>query len=96
MKSLKMILVLMFCFGLVQLCLAQIDWEKHGNNPVFTDTTGGWTLEFAANPTIIIIDNTYHMWYTGYDGTYAQIGYATSIDGISWSPYDLTPKNWTI
>jgi beta-1,2-mannobiose phosphorylase / 1,2-beta-oligomannan phosphorylase len=89
MKSLKLILITVFCFGLVQLCLAQVEWEKHPDNPVFTDTTGGFEDAYA--PSILIIDNTYHMWYVRFDGTYERIGYATSLDGILWEPYVNNP-----
>jgi len=91
MKTLRMILVLVFCFGLVQLCLAQIEWEKHRDNPIFTDTTGGWTLPGASGSSILLIDSTYHMWYVGFDGTNFRIGYATSLDGFSWEPYTNNP-----
>jgi len=30
----------------------------------------------------------YKMWYTGHDGSYLRIGYATSPDGITWTKYD--------
>ncbi|MDD5270125.1 MAG: hypothetical protein PHE80_02935 [Candidatus Omnitrophica bacterium] len=31
---------------------------------------------------------TYKMWYSGYNGEFWRIGYATSPDGINWTKYD--------
>ena len=70
---------------------AQIDWKRNPGNPVFTDTTGGWTLEGAYGPSILIIDSTYHMWYAGFDGTYVRIGFATSWNVSAFMPYINNP-----
>ncbi len=31
------------------------------------------------------------MWYSGYDGTFNRIGYATSPDGIAWIKHEGNP-----
>ena len=89
MKNLLMIIfVLVFS---ITTSFTQIIWEKHPSNPIFSDTTGGWTGPGAYAPCVLILDSTYHMWYVGSDGTNARIGYATSLDGFSWVPYANNP-----
>ncbi|MBI2441418.1 MAG: hypothetical protein HYV35_08620 [Lentisphaerae bacterium] len=38
----------------------------------------------------VISGATLQMWYTGYDGSYYRIYYATSPDGLTWTKYDNT------
>jgi len=63
-----------------------VTWIKHPLNPVFVragtwDSAGIW-------PGAVVWDGAlYHMWYGG--GT--QTGYATSPDGVSWTPYGGNP-----
>ena len=68
-----------------------VTWTKHPFNPVFVrqgtwDSAGIW-------PGAVVWDGAlYHMWYVG--GTSAsptQTGYATSPDGVSWTPYGGNP-----
>jgi len=88
MKSIYTIFTLVLLFVFTSSLMGQIDWTKHPDNPVFTDTTGEWASGFAFAPYVIIIDSTYHMWYCSADGSMiVRIGYATSSDGITWEPY---------
>jgi uncharacterized repeat protein (TIGR01451 family) len=62
-----------------------IVWSKHDNNPVLTaGPVGSWDDEDVWGPTVVKEGGTYHMWYTGYDGTAPRIGHATSNDGTYW------------
>jgi predicted GH43/DUF377 family glycosyl hydrolase len=93
-KHFSTISVLVAFFALIStfsVSIAQINWIKHPSNPIYSDTTGGWTIAIAYSPSILIIDSTYHMWYTGTNGTFGQIGYATSLDGFTWVPCDNNP-----
>jgi len=58
-------------------------------NPVFTaEGPGHWDVKLRERGWILREGATYHLWYTGYDGTRAGIkmlGYATSPDGIHWT-----------
>jgi hypothetical protein len=49
-----------------------------------------WDQQVAGGGYVLFDGTTYHMWYSGYDGTYFRIGYATSLDGIIWTKH---PKN---
>jgi len=71
-------------------------------NPVFTgtaDTT--WDQRIRERGYILKEDNTYHMWYTGYqmkEERKMSLGYATSTDGIAWTRYPDNPVfdgSWT-
>jgi len=67
-----------------------ISWTKDNSNPVLDKgTTGSWDDYFVHNPKVMVINNTFHMWYTGRKGKYGngnfQIGHATSPDGTTWT-----------
>jgi len=44
---------------------------------------GAWDDEGVKDP--CILQGSYKMWYSGYDGSNWQIGYATSEDGVNWT-----------
>ena len=62
-----------------------VSWTKHPGNPVMTGRPGEWDTPGVSVPIVIKDGDTYRMWYVGGgcpdDGT---IGYATSIDGLTW------------
>jgi len=61
-------------------------WEKYPGNPVMTDGVGStWDSEAVSQPAVLYRQGLYRMWYTGYDGSVQQIGYATSSDGVTWT-----------
>lgn len=60
-----------------------ITWTKHGT-AVLEKTGAGWESVFVYYPSVIKVGSTYHMWYSGWDGTNIRIGYASSSDGITW------------
>ena len=39
----------------------------------------------TVSPTVILKDGTYHMWYSGNDGSEYRIYYASSSDGLTWT-----------
>jgi hypothetical protein len=46
-------------------------------------------------PSVLIIDNTYHMWYTGNSPSpVGSIGYSSSADGINWTKYAGSIQDW--
>ena len=50
---------------------------------------GTYDTNYAYYPCVIKDDSTYKMWYTGYDGTYWRIIYATSTNGTTWSNFQM-------
>ena len=61
-------------------------WTKYAANPIFdVGSPDTWDDESVFNPKVIFKDNTYHMWYSGWDGFNTRIGRATSSDGFNWT-----------
>jgi predicted GH43/DUF377 family glycosyl hydrolase len=52
---------------------------------------GSWDDILAKFPRVIHDGVTYHMWYTGNDGTNNRIGHATSSDGYQWTKDGANP-----
>ncbi len=69
-----------------------VNWTKHPSPVLQVGTSTQWDNGFIEGPSVIKDGNTYKMWYCGYDATVdgsgtdgkANIGYATSTDGINW------------
>lgn len=78
-----------------------VEFQPHPENSVFT--SGGandWDAKIRERGWILKEDETYHLWYTGYDGTgtgLRKLGYASSKDGIQWKRHPDNPiyqKHW--
>lgn len=68
-----------------------INWQKYGGNPIMKPgESGTWDDRWIHSPDIMLIGDTYHMWYSGM-GSESQIGYAQSQDGITWKKYNNNP-----
>jgi hypothetical protein len=68
-------------------------WERNPENPVLSPgSSGSWDDGNIIAPCVILLNDTFHMWYDGWGGTGTglQIGHATSVDGITW---DKDPNN---
>jgi len=69
-----------------------INWVRvNSGNPVLQGTAGAFDANgvFGAD---VVYDPTdslapYKMWYSGRQGVFGGIGYATSLDGLSWTQY---------
>lgn len=69
-----------------------LTWTKDPQNPVLTiGLIGSWEDTFVYLPNVLFNGTTFHMWYDGCDGTYEQIGHATSEDGSTWTKDPLNP-----
>jgi len=73
--------------------LNPINWSKaNSDNPVLDlGDPGSWEDDYVDSPDVLFIDNMFHMWYSGNDGTTTQIGHAISSDGITWEKDSLNP-----
>jgi len=78
-----------------RICTAEsldgIVWTKHPE-PVLWPAQG-WETGTCA-PYVVADGSTYHMWYVGTQAPYfsgGSIGYATSTDGVTWTPYWKNP-----
>ena len=76
-----------------------MNWTKHPNPVMNVGISSEWDNGFLEGPSVIKDGDVYKMWYCGYDaivdgnGTdgLANIGYATSQDGIIWTKYENNP-----
>lgn len=78
-----------------------VAFEGSGDNPVFTAAgPGHWDAKIRERGWILREGGTWHLWYTGYDGSRTgtrQLGYATSPDGLKWTRHEgnpLLPGHW--
>jgi hypothetical protein len=68
-----------------------IVWTENPLNPIFTKgSIGSWEGLGVTFPTVLKEGPTYKMWYTGYLSR-EKIGYAESLDGISWTKEPTNP-----
>jgi predicted GH43/DUF377 family glycosyl hydrolase len=60
---------------------------KYEGNPILGPTGVGWEKERVYNPSVIVEDNLFHMFYRAEngDGITGRIGYAWSTDGINFT-----------
>jgi predicted GH43/DUF377 family glycosyl hydrolase len=70
-----------------------INWARHTSNPVFEPGTANWESASVAYGCIMPYANGYKMWYSGGSSSWSEtaIGYATSLDGITWERYTGNP-----
>lgn len=70
-------------------------FSKYGGNPILTvDSVGSWDESHVFDPCVIYDhdEQIFKMWYRGVNSTgVACIGYATSLDGLSWTKYGSNP-----
>lgn len=66
-------------------------WTRHPANPLLTPgAPGAWDSGNFESPTVIKEGPVnYKMWFSGFPG--CAIGYATSPDGVNWTPYPGNP-----
>jgi sucrose-6-phosphate hydrolase SacC (GH32 family) len=72
-----------------------VNWFPAFRNPAFTaQGPGAWDAKIRERGWILRNDAGYHLWYTGYDGTregIKRLGYATSVDGLTWTRWTGNP-----
>lgn len=68
-----------------------INWTKHPDPVLTQGPRDAWDDERVSDPNILFDGVTYHMWYTGQDGSTLRIGYASSPDGINWTKSPNNP-----
>ncbi len=72
-----------------------VNFVADPKNPVFSaQGAGHWDVKIRERGWIMREGDAWHLWYTGYDGTregIKQLGYATSADGLHWTPHADNP-----
>ena len=75
---------------------AQTDFMHVGDGPVFDfGAEGEWDDALVAVPSVILDGDTLRMWYSGAETPAgrprSQIGYAWSLDGVTWNRHAGNP-----
>lgn len=69
----------------------QFIWRRHPENPVFAATPGTWREAQTANPDLLLIEDTYYLYFRGQREGHDRIGVATipreHFDGVTWNIY---------
>lgn len=73
-----------------------VSWTRYAKNPVMSPSAawegGANNATGETSPTSVLKEHgVYQLFYHGFSGDKRQIGYATSLDGISWSKYAQNP-----
>lgn len=76
--------------GVLVLARTLSNWTMFAGNPVLGPTQS-WDSDWVAVPDVHYDSGVYKMWYQGCIGQTCDIGYATSSDGTTWSPYAGNP-----
>jgi predicted GH43/DUF377 family glycosyl hydrolase len=69
-----------------------IHWTKYAGNPILVPGAAGtWDDAGLLYCKVLLIGQTYFMWYSGRDGSTSRIGLATSTDGVAWTKHNANP-----
>jgi MYXO-CTERM domain-containing protein len=73
-----------------------LNWTKYAGNPVMSPSVawegGPGPTNCETSPTAVLKeDGLYKLWYHGYANNTRQIGYAESLDGLTWTKYAGNP-----
>jgi hypothetical protein len=70
----------------------QIDFTAFENNPIMiTGDRGEWDYYRATGGRVVLIDDTFHLFYGGWGEGTSGIGYAVSADGLTFTKHDANP-----
>jgi len=85
MKVLFTIFTLCFLFTFISITTAQPNFYSNADNPVLAaEAALSWENGLIAQPYVLFVGTTYHMWYSAGSRSLIRIGYATSSDGKTW------------
>ncbi|MBN2730548.1 MAG: T9SS type A sorting domain-containing protein [Bacteroidales bacterium] len=80
-------LILVSILSLISVS-AQVNWTKYPSNPVFTPGPAFYDIVAVGQPSVIMVDDTFRMYYSAVGGDMkCRIGYAWSLDGINWTKH---------
>ena len=66
-------------------------WTKHPSSPALTPRgSGSWENTYIMYPKVVQHNGVYYLYYQG-DGSPAEIGLATSTDGVHWEEFEGNP-----
>lgn len=65
-------------------------WTNDPFGPVLQPSQS-WDTEGLSSPFVLKSESSYKMWYSALKSGFWRIGYATSSDGVNWTPYAGNP-----
>ena len=91
-------LIIIFLISLVFPSDIDSAYFKYFSNPILnTGILGTWDSHSVWDSSILIENNIFRMWFTGYDGNKMQIGYSESFDPVYFTKNLNNPIiNWDI
>ncbi|MCW4002625.1 MAG: hypothetical protein NWE95_01760 [Candidatus Bathyarchaeota archaeon] len=69
-----------------------IIWQKNAGNPIFNPGPDAWDAHSIIDSSVVLVGNTYNMWYIGSDGSIQKVGLASSSPYISPKEEDLEAR----
>ena len=77
---------------LSQPAISQTNFQKYSANPVLTTgPAGSWDGDKIFSGSVLYLNQQYRMWYCGMNGGVVSVGYAFSVDGLTWTKYSGNP-----
>jgi len=68
-----------------------VNWVRNSANPVLQGTAGAFDADGVYGADVVYDPSDllapYKMWYSGRQGAFGGIGYASSLDGLTWTVY---------
>ena len=72
--------------------ISGLTWTDYSGNPILPlGAPGEWDSAETGGPDVIVVNDTYYMYYAGHNGSAWSMGLAFSDDGISWTKYENNP-----
>jgi predicted GH43/DUF377 family glycosyl hydrolase len=70
-----------------QVSAVQQSWVKFPGNPILGPSPNAWDAGYVIQPRVLYNATSYSMWYVGASAGEIGIGYATSLDGFTWTKH---------
>ena len=94
-KLFCLIIFLVFSFILTNRQIFAVDYyskyTRYSTDSLIKPSSASWESNRVQYPNVIYDEGIYKMWYSGHNGVYWSVGYATSLDGINWYKYPFNP-----
>lgn len=87
----KKIYTLMLLYIFSASIFGQEVWTKHEGPVLEKGPEGSWDEDGPGFPSVLLINETYHLWYAASGNNILSIGHATSDDGITWTKDENNP-----
>jgi len=83
-------LILVIFLLIFPISFTSASYNKYNNNPIIIPYTS-WNTRATNCPNMLFNGITFQSWFSGFDGTTYQIGYAESLNGYEWTYPVISP-----